>query len=328
MSEEIVQNPTVPFFTHFHNEMKNGIVFNINGTVSSSANSFFVNFQGSIGNTDDIALHFNVRFDEGIVIWNTKEQKVWGKRGETAKVPFTKGQPFEIQIIVTDQEYKVSVDKNHFLDYPHRIPLNRVNTLAVDGAISLQRMEVEPQGIGFHHHYFPGKQRNTVPLGSKFPSSIKAGTVVIINGSIPPLADRFDVNFRTGDAQRSDIAYQFNPRLEEGQVISNGRKNNIWLQSEAKSEMPFAREKPFELRFLVTDESYKVYVNGNYFLDYNYKIPLNQVNTLAIMGCVILNRVEIQAEASGFHHLYFQGEHIPKSVPLVSPFLVGPSDGT
>ncbi|XP_040294165.1 galectin-9-like [Bufo bufo] len=250
---------SVPFVTQFLGGVKDDTVVIINGDILPSAKSVTVNFQTGSNENDDIPFHLNFRIDEGLVVSNTRQNGIWGTEERKFQVPFTKWHPFEFRIIITSKDYKVSVDRNLFTEYAHRIPIEQVKTLAVNGDIALKSVAIEAQG-GLSH-------------------------------------EKFDVNFRTGDVQKSDIAYQFNPRLEEGQVISNGRRNNNWLQSEAKSEMPFAREKPFELRFLVTDESYKVYVNGNYFLDYNHKIPLNQVNTLAIMGCVILNRVEIQAEA-------------------------------
>ncbi|XP_040293760.1 galectin-9-like [Bufo bufo] len=329
MSDEIIHNPDVPYITHFHSYIKTGTVFVIRGTVLPSAEGFLFSFQCGIPGNADIAFNFNPRFNEGHVLFNTREKNVWSPDENRYKVPFATEQPFDIQVLVTDQEYKVFVDKTFFLDYPHKIPLTRVCAFGVKGDVTLSRVEIQPQMVPFHHHYFPGgQQENTVPFGTKFPSDIKVGTVFIINGTVPPLSDRIFMNFMCGSDKSDDITFHFNPRFDEGKLICNTKRNNAYDTNEERSPLPLKKEDAFEFRFLVEEHAYQVSLNGDHLFDYCHRLSPDTVKTLVIMGCVLLNSVEIQAEASGFHHLYFQDKQIPKTLPLLTPFLVGIREDT
>ncbi|KAJ1185303.1 hypothetical protein NDU88_002097 [Pleurodeles waltl] len=89
----------------------------------------------------DTAFHFNPRFSEGgVVVCNTKERQQWGKEERKHEMPFHKGQRFEIRILVNHHCYMVSVNGNHFLEYKHRIPLHRVNTLHINGNVELENV--------------------------------------------------------------------------------------------------------------------------------------------------------------------------------------------
>lgn len=67
-----------------------------------------VNFQtGYSGN--DIAFHFNPRFDEGgYVVCNTKQNGQWGPEERKMQMPFQKGMPFELSFLVQRSDFKVS----------------------------------------------------------------------------------------------------------------------------------------------------------------------------------------------------------------------------
>lgn len=69
---------------------------------------FVVNFQNSF-NGNDIAFHFNPRFEEGgYVVCNTKQNGQWGPEERKMQMPFQKGMPFELCFLVQRSEFKVS----------------------------------------------------------------------------------------------------------------------------------------------------------------------------------------------------------------------------
>ncbi|XP_069612022.1 galectin-9-like isoform X2 [Ranitomeya imitator] len=288
-----------------------------------------MNFQCGSTDNDDIAFHFNPRFDEGLVVCNTRESNNWGKREVKAEVPFHRGQPFEIQILITSSEYKVSVSGRHFMGYSHRIALHRVKAVILMGGIKLTKIDIQSQGVGFHHHYFPiGQIQNSVPFSTGFHNGVSDGSVVIVRGDVQPLADRFSVNFQCGSTESDDIAFHFNPRFDEGLVLCNTRESNNWGVKEVKGEVPFKREHEFEIRVLVTNNGYNVSVNGHHYLGYNHRILLQRVNTLAVMDCVALSSVETQGQGGGCHHHYFQDGKLQNSVPFSTDFLRGVIDGS
>lgn len=171
MSYGPIYNPPVPFNTHFQSGINDGTVVIVSGTVLPSGDRFEVNFQCGNAEHDDIAFHFNPRFDGKNVVCNTMESNKWGKEEHKHEMPFHRGQPFEIRILVTHHDYKVSVNRQHFLEYHHRIPLHRVKTLAVKGCVGLTSVEIQAQGGGFPQQQFPGGQMENpaFPPQSGFP---------------------------------------------------------------------------------------------------------------------------------------------------------------
>ncbi|KAM4030338.1 galectin-8-like isoform 2-T2 [Anomaloglossus baeobatrachus] len=288
-----------------------------------------MNFQCGSSDDDDIAFHFNPRFDEGLVVCNTRKSNNWGKREVKYEVPFYKGKPFEIQILIGSKEYKVSVSGRHFLGYNHRIALNRVNAVVLMGGIKLTKIDIQSQVVGFHHHYFPiGQKQNSVPFSTNIHNGVSDGSLVIVRGGVHPLADSFSMNFQCGSSDSDDIAFHFNPRFDEGLVLCNTRESNNWGNKEINCEVPFKREHGFEIRVLVTSSGYNVSVDGCHYLGYNHRIALQRVSTLAVMGCTALSSVQTQAQGGACHHHYFQEGKQQNSIPFSTDFLCGISDGS
>lgn len=56
----------------------------------------------------DIAFHFNPRFEEGgYVVCNTFERQTWGREERKYEMPFFKGHPFEIRVLVKPDSFLV-----------------------------------------------------------------------------------------------------------------------------------------------------------------------------------------------------------------------------
>ena len=109
----------------------------LQGTTKSFAQRFVVNFQNSF-NGNDIAFHFNPRFEEGgYVVCNTKQNGQWGPEERKMQMPFQKGMPFELCFLVQRSEFKVMVNKKFFVQYQHRVPYHLVDTIAVSGCLKL-----------------------------------------------------------------------------------------------------------------------------------------------------------------------------------------------
>ena len=69
---------------------------------------FTVNLQ--TGHSDnDIAFHFNPRFEEGgYVVCNTKQNGIWGPEERKMQMPFQRGHPFELSFLVQSSQFQVS----------------------------------------------------------------------------------------------------------------------------------------------------------------------------------------------------------------------------
>uniref|UniRef100_A0A8D0H1R1 Galectin n=1 Tax=Sphenodon punctatus TaxID=8508 RepID=A0A8D0H1R1_SPHPU len=82
-----------------------------------------------------IAFHFNPRFDKAspVVVCNTHRYWWWGTEERNSSMPFRQDDDFKMAINVTDNCYQVSVNGQHFLEYRHRIPLQKVCSLEIRG---------------------------------------------------------------------------------------------------------------------------------------------------------------------------------------------------
>ncbi|XP_007935544.1 galectin-9 [Orycteropus afer afer] len=131
-------NPAVPFSGIIKGGLQDGLQIIVNGTVLfSSGARFAVNFQTGF-NENDIAFHFNPRFEEGgYVVCNTKQNGSWGPEERKFQMPFQMGNSFQICFLVQSSNFQVTVNGNHFLQYSHRVPFHRVDTISVNGAVQL-----------------------------------------------------------------------------------------------------------------------------------------------------------------------------------------------
>ena len=67
-----------------------------------------MNFQTGFSD-QDIAFHFNPRFEEGgYVVCNTKQKGSWGAEERKMQMPLQKGNPFELHFLVQSMEFQVS----------------------------------------------------------------------------------------------------------------------------------------------------------------------------------------------------------------------------
>lgn len=105
---------------------------------------------------NDIALHVNPRLPQNYIVRNTKINGRWGKEDTTASLPFTlkRGEKFAIQILVTENEYLISVNGLHFTTYTHRIPYQRVTCVQVKGDIRDATLEHLPMKVGNDGFFF------------------------------------------------------------------------------------------------------------------------------------------------------------------------------
>uniref|UniRef100_A0A8C6Y136 Galectin n=1 Tax=Naja naja TaxID=35670 RepID=A0A8C6Y136_NAJNA len=117
-----------------------------------------------------------------------------------------------------------------------------------------------------------------VPFCSPIFGGLCEGKKVLIQGCVAVSAKRF-VNFRLGLTHlflpSIYIAFHFNPRFDEGNVIvCNTQEKGCWGPEERTSPMLFQRG---------------VSVNGSQFIDYQHRLPMNLVQTLQIKGDVSLS---------------------------------------
>ncbi|KAI4566198.1 hypothetical protein MJG53_014875 [Ovis ammon polii x Ovis aries] len=136
-TQDLYINPPIPFTGRIEGGLQDGHKVTVMGRVlSTDENRFEVNFQMGINDTNNIAFHFNPRFEEGgYVVCNTRQLGNWGPEERKIQMPFQKGNLFEICFQVDSSSFKVTVNRSIFQDYVHRVPFDQVNAISISGCV-------------------------------------------------------------------------------------------------------------------------------------------------------------------------------------------------
>ncbi|OCT67785.1 galectin-9B isoform X2 [Xenopus laevis] len=133
-----IYNPSVPFQSAILGGICDGKKVTIQGFVHSHCTRFAVNF---VCFNNDIAFHFNPRFDDGLVIvCNTMQSSKWGSEERKKHMPFSKNGAFEITVLVLGHAFQVSVNGQYILEYRHRTSYQSIQSVQVNGDVTLSQV--------------------------------------------------------------------------------------------------------------------------------------------------------------------------------------------
>uniref|UniRef100_F6V0F6 Galectin n=1 Tax=Xenopus tropicalis TaxID=8364 RepID=F6V0F6_XENTR len=285
----VAPNYSIPFQSAIPGRISDGKTVTIEGLVHSDCNRFTVNF---LCFNNDTAFHFNPRFDEdNTIVCNTKLDNKWGSVERTQLMPFEKDDSFEIIIIIMEHVFQVSVNRKRILEYHHRVSYQGIQSVLVKGDITLLNVTFsEP----------PAQESPVLSPYSVTPSHLKPfqcailggisdGKTVTIEGLVHSGCKRFAVNFLCFN---NDIAFYFNPRLDDGNVIvCNTKLGDKWGKVVRIPNMPFSEEEPFQIAITVLEHMFEVSVNGDNVLEYRHRVSYQAIKSLYINGDVTLTNV-------------------------------------
>ncbi|XP_062938973.1 galectin-8 isoform X2 [Cynocephalus volans] len=133
-----------------------------------------------------------------------------------------------------------------------------------------------------------------IPYVGTIPEPLDPGTLIVIRGHVPSDADRFQVDLQCGSSvkPRADVAFHFNPRFKRANcIVCNTLTREKWGWEEITYDMPFRKEKSFEIVIMVLKDKFQVAVNGGHVLLYNHRIRPEKIDTLGIYGKVNVHSV-------------------------------------
>ncbi|XP_017529395.2 galectin-4 [Manis javanica] len=303
-----IYNPTLPYNKPIPGGLSVGMSIYIQGVAKDHMKRFFVNFVAGHGSGDDIAFHFNPRFDGwDKVVFNSYQGGKWGKEEKKRSMPFHKGTPFELVFLVLTEHYKVVVNGDPFYEFGHRIPLQMVTHLLVDGDLELQSINfiggppAPNQGPGQSNQQpsilptmeGPPVFNPPVPFMRRLQRELTVRRTIIVKGYVPPTCNSFSINFKV--ASSGDLALHINPRPLEGVLVRNSYLNGSWGSEERKiSHNPFGPGQFFDLSIRCGIDRFKVFANGQHLFDFSYRLSAFQkVDMLEIHGDVTLSYVQV-----------------------------------
>ncbi|XP_055002395.1 galectin-4-like [Sorex araneus] len=290
-------NPTLPFCKPVPCGLKVGMSVYFQGLADKNMQRFVVNFaMGPDAVRDDIAFHFNPRFAGwNKVIFSARLSGMWGAAEEKKKIPLKNGEHFDMLVMITQEHYKVLVNGNHFYEFGHRTPIQKVTHLYVDGAMTLQSVtffgscptSCEEQAMEGPPIFYP-----PMPYMRRLQGGLKTNRTIIVVGFIPLSAHRFFINFIVGTTE--DIALHINPRMDGKAVVRNSFLKGAWGPEERSiSYNPFAPGQYFDLSIHASTDNLKVFANGQHIFDYKHRVSAALADILEISSDVILSYVQV-----------------------------------
>lgn len=267
------QHYTVPYETFISPAITYGTQVHVYGT--GYGDRFEVNLANRRG---DVVLHVNPRFDQNELVLNSAPNGNWG--GEVrAPLGMTRGHPFSMIIMVTQQCFKVAINNQHRADFQHRMPLNAAELVTIKGDVNLTHVQVYP-GVGTYTQPWRFAMETPVQM-NVFP-----GRVITINGRVNNNASRFEFNLLTGNYNGADVAFHFNPRFDQREAVRNSCQGGGWGPEEKHGGFPLQPGQQFEIQIVCFPEHYQVNCNGQAWYTFRHRLPYQQVQALQVKGDV------------------------------------------
>lgn len=83
-----------------------------------------------------VGLLINPKFHLGLIARNSKDT-CWGIEERDGPFPFEHASFFELLITVESDRYIVHINGDHIFDYKHRIPINEISFISIDGGVDI-----------------------------------------------------------------------------------------------------------------------------------------------------------------------------------------------
>ncbi|XP_028662934.1 galectin-9-like [Erpetoichthys calabaricus] len=309
--------PKIPFSGSIPGGLCEGKVITITGRVLPNADRFDINFKSG----PDNALHFNPRYEGGdkYVVCNTCNNSSWGSEERTYKDFVQQGSLFTLTFLVNPDSYTVLWDGDNFLQYQHRIPICKVDTINVNGAVDVASISfqtpappmsngqnfaaqmsigqnfVTPMSVGQNfatplsigqNFAAPLGSSMTAPLFSAQPNYVVPYKAAIYGGMFPSKSiviqgsiPHSAKRFHINLRSSSGIAMHLNPRLNESCVVRNSFLNGSWGSEER--DLSWMPFKPGQnFTITIVSESHCLKVMVDGAHTFNYNHRVSQLHQI------------------------------------------------
>uniref|UniRef100_A0A672MWM6 Galectin n=1 Tax=Sinocyclocheilus grahami TaxID=75366 RepID=A0A672MWM6_SINGR len=261
----LLQN--LPYVGQISGGLKEGMALYLQGVFPTNADQFELNFKTGPSDNDDIAFHFNPRMDQKVVM-NSFSTGKWETEESFSDNPFKKGEDFDMFFVVKSEGYQVHVNGKELYTFKHRIPLEKVKMLNINGDVVVNLFGlIQVSYIIMWQNC--SKTDTTLPYVAPIPGGLREGMALYLKGVVPTNADRFSISFQTGPTDKHDTAFHFNPRMDR-KVVMNSFRNGKWGAEE-------------------TNICSILRIKGEQHSMFKHRIPLEKVTTINIYGNVSIS---------------------------------------
>lgn len=290
-AKQTVLNPAVPYTGPIPGGLHPGEIIIIQGSVPPDADSFQVDLSSGCSTKppSDVALRLSPHLKgPPCVACSALLQGSWTKEETLHQLPYKHGAPFETVILAQNDAFKVAVNGAHLLEYKHKIPLNRVDTLSVSGSVSVHAIAYIPNSA-----IFSESGDLALPYKGSILKGLIPGQHITIKGQVSMYPHSFTVNLRS--SRTENVALHLNPRIKSGVFLRNSYLAGSWGQEERELPFfPFSSGEYFEILLLCQPHQFKLAVNGSHLFEFRHRVQdLSSIDQLEIMGDLELADVKL-----------------------------------
>ncbi|XP_014480159.1 PREDICTED: uncharacterized PE-PGRS family protein PE_PGRS54-like [Dinoponera quadriceps] len=159
----------------------------------------------------------------------------------------------------------------------------------------------------------------TIPYVGEVEGGLRAGTMLKIQGKVPPDAVRFAVNYQLGPTlnPRDDIAIHVSPRFPEGIITRNHIESMSWGMEENAGPLWIQPGQEFEMLILCDYHCFKIAINGKHFTEFAHRLPFIKVTHLVIDG-------DVEIHSISYEQIQLDSSKSPAAAPDVPAANFGP----
>lgn len=281
-----VVNPALPYTANLVNKFEIGSVIEVKGYVNDDANRFTINLRNE---KRDIALHFNPRFGDDVVVLNTKRDGSWEAEERFPCCSLQRGSKFDIIIMAESDKFMVSLNGEHYCHFEYRLKRKEIEVLEVTGDA---RVTVIREGTAFTTR--APVVNPTVPLTVNIPGGFVHEKMLNVYGVCT--GSNFYINLQRGSEPNKNVALHVNPRLGQGAIVMNDAVKGGW-GAEVVHPFDIHEGWAFAIEIINHGDAFEIRINGrelDTFAHRNLDIrPLHTIDTLYIDGSVEIHQLRI-----------------------------------
>ncbi|XP_011297277.1 tectonin beta-propeller repeat-containing protein [Fopius arisanus] len=140
-------------------------------------------------------------------------------------------------------------------------------------------------------------QGMALPFETILHNGFGPGSSLLISVCCHDDADRLAFNFvsHMGLGKKAteshDIAFHFNPRLNENIIVRNTYENGQWGDEERSGGSPLKPGSDFSLKIVCDDCRFRIFINDEEFTSYCHRIPPGSITHFRMKGLMTLHRI-------------------------------------
>ncbi|GAA6078127.1 neoverrucotoxin subunit beta-like [Tachysurus ichikawai] len=140
-----VCNPSKPYLRSIPGGLRPGLALFFQGVVPSDWEQFSIDLKAGLSDQHDIAFHFNPCIYSVVLKsrWNGTWEQNWV---ETSGGPFVCGAAFDIFMVINPECYEVMVNGLGCYTSEHRVPVDKVTTLNINGDVFMNSFAITEVG--------------------------------------------------------------------------------------------------------------------------------------------------------------------------------------